>query len=159
MKPFAEGGYSSPPGLVDRLEALLPTPTAQDGRADGKSNTRGAASITAGGGMMDVALRLLPSPRANDGLRPRVSTVSEGYGKPLEQALVEFALTGEPTRRQSPDGRISSAGLRLNPCFVEWMMGLPLGWSDPDCRLSATEFSYRPAGSAAGASSNTRQDL
>jgi hypothetical protein len=35
--------------------------------------------------------------------------------------------------------------LRLSPWFVEWMMGAPEGWSDPDCPLSATEFSSRQA--------------
>jgi DNA (cytosine-5)-methyltransferase 1 len=35
--------------------------------------------------------------------------------------------------------------VRLNPSFVEWMIGAPDGWSDPDCPLSATEFRSRSA--------------
>ena len=40
------------------------------------------------------------------------------------------------------------AGMALNPSFVEWMMGAPDGWSDPDCPLSATEFSSKQDGYA-----------
>jgi hypothetical protein len=126
-------------------------------------------------------IRLLPSPRANDGIRPRVSTASEGWGKPLEQVTTELPkLLPTPTTRdaanarnatanRSPgsrghsgttladvaylwsgastdppsDGGRPSTDLRLSPWFVEWMMGLPDGWSDPDCALSATEFKSR----------------
>ena len=38
--------------------------------------------------------------------------------------------------------------MALNPSFVEWMMGAPDGWSDPDCPLSATEFSRKQDGYA-----------
>ena len=38
--------------------------------------------------------------------------------------------------------------MALNPSFVEWMMGAPDGWSDPDCPLSATEFSSKQDGYA-----------
>ena len=29
-----------------------------------------------------------------------------------------------------PKGQTGSLGLRLSPCFVEWMMGLAIGWTE-----------------------------
>lgn len=93
-----------------------------------------------GAGMpLPVALKLLPSPRANDGLRLRPSTASEGWGKPLEQIAMESLSSGEPMSPPSDAGKRSTAP-RLSPLFVEWMMGAPSGWTDPDCPLLATEF-------------------
>ena len=61
---------------------------------------------------------------------------------PLVQSI------GESTAGRSNDGETSSAGMALNPSFVEWMMGAPDWWSDPDCPLSATEFSRKQDGYA-----------
>lgn len=131
------------------------------------------------------AVVLLPTPRANDGIRPRVSTASEGWGKPLEQVATELPkLLPTPTEQDAKnstappsqfernsmalpalavslsngastdppsDGAGSrSTALRLSPWFEEWMMGAPQGWSDPDCPLSATEFSSMQAGASDG---------
>jgi hypothetical protein len=77
---------------------------------------------------------------------------------PSEGAAVRPSLeslaTGASTPERSSDGKKSPAPL-LNPCFVEWMLGLPEGWSDPDCPLSATEFRSRLASFSAGASSTS----
>lgn len=34
----------------------------------------------------------------------------------------------------------SLIGKRIHPEFVEWMMGFPAGWTDKDCRQSATQL-------------------
>jgi hypothetical protein len=58
-----------------------------------------------------------------------------------------FRSSGVSTDLQSGDGK-RSTGLRLNPSFVEWMMGCPTcsecgrGWTDPDCPHSAMAFKY-----------------
>lgn len=36
------------------------------------------------------------------------------------------------------DGKVSSDDLRLNPAFVEWMMGWPENWTVTVCSSSAT---------------------
>ncbi len=131
---------SPPPGAavrpsLDGLVKLLPTPTEVLGGTSSSAERTGFRGEPTLSGLV----KLLPTPRANDGLRPRLSTASEGFGKPLEQMVVECKLTGSTSSRRSADGK-PSTGLRLNPCFVEWMMGAPSGWSDPDCPLSATEF-------------------
>jgi hypothetical protein len=95
---------------------------------------------------------LLPTPTETDSSNSRRSTArtlewTSNTGTTLTDAALESS--GADTRAPSDVGKTSSAGLRLNPSFVEWMMGAPEGWSDPDCPLSATEFSSRPDGSPA----------
>lgn len=135
---------------------LLPTPMART-----KGGTEVSSESREGGPMLrEALLLLLPSPAMNDGQRYRIRTASEGFNKPLEQRLVELGSTGDSSSPRSDGGKGLSDELRLNPSFVEWMMGAPDGWSDPDCPLSATEFSSRQAGSPDDESSNTRhQDV
>jgi hypothetical protein len=108
---------------LDMAIKLLPTPMSRDGRPDGSQNRLGAGSVAAGG------------------------------GKSVEQvALEEWLSNGAISSPPSDDGS-ASTDLRLSPWFVEWMMGAPDGWSDPDCLLSATEFKSRWASSPASTSS------
>jgi hypothetical protein len=69
-----------------------------------------------------------------------------------------WASTGASTNPPSDAGNEPSDDRRLSPWFVEWMMGAPEGWSDPDCPLSATEFSSRQATFSAEWSSTTKKD-
>jgi hypothetical protein len=52
-----------------------------------------------------------------------------GAGTPLTIASVVFAANGRldltPTGKRSPH----ASGLRLNPLFVEWLMGFQEGWT------------------------------
>ena len=55
-----------------------------------------------------------------------------GNTRPLNEQVLEVLLPAP----QTPDGPQSSAPaptspLRLNPQFVEWLMGFPIGWSKP----------------------------
>jgi hypothetical protein len=125
---------------------LLPTPVASDAYGSGSRNTptsnaHHGLSLTdwargdGGGGRggnpkASGPRRLLPTPRAAEwkgtgpiGSKSHVHRLSRGY---LDATMQD--LTG-------------TSG-RLNPRFVEWMMGLPPDWTDPDCRLSATQL-YR----------------
>jgi hypothetical protein len=74
---------------------------------------------------------------------------NNGLGAPLPIALKQSigATTSQPSGAGKP-----SPALRLSPWFVEWMMGVPAGWSDPDCPLSATEFKSRSASSSGNTS-------
>lgn len=83
----------------------LPTPTAADARRSGDPNTReGGPSLTAA---------LLPTPAARD---TRSGLASEATMNRNARPLNEVLLAGKPTQR-------------LNPEFVEAMMGLPIGWT------------------------------
>lgn len=96
-------------------------------------------------GLEDV---LLPTPTAPHDSRnethPRIGDDQGHSGTTLLDAALLSG--GVDTSPRSEGGKSSSGGLRLNPLFVEWMMGCPEGWTDPDCPLSATEFSSRQAG-------------
>ena len=144
LQVLAKAGFRQP---------LLPTPTASYDKRGSQMRGQNAQ----GGPHLEEVLVLLPTPQANDGLRYRVRWQSEGRSRGLEQTMVDLS-NGESTRGRSRPGSYSLAEVRLSPWFVEWMMGAPDGWSDPDCPLSATEFSSRPHGSAAGESSSTKGD-
>lgn len=134
-------------GMAQR--GLLPTPTAQDSQPAG-----GAACIAKGnrGHSLTSAARLLPTPTSSDanGSGSRNTATSNAHaGVSLTDWAREDGGTGRllPTpqaqdhrncadysdgsRGHSPQLRHLGSG-RLNPRFVEWMMGLPPGWTDVD---------------------------
>jgi len=109
---------------------------------------------------------LLPTPVATDYKRSKVSPMDlerHSPGLPVFAALLSENLP-TPTcslnaiRKPSPsenpggcrrgrnlDGEIgarapSLIGKRIHPKFVEWMMGFPEEWTNPDCKLSATQL-------------------
>lgn len=87
-------------------EGMLPTPTASDARRSG-SRTNPASNAHTGTSLTDALVRnRLPTPQARDW---------KGGGKDCLPTAV---------------GDTGSRSRRLNPRFVEWMMGFPLGWTD-----------------------------
>lgn len=107
-------GNPTLPGLA----RLWPTPTARDDKGIDQPGRQGGHSLV-------NASRMWPTPRANKwgpadshGSTPSLPTLT----------------TSKPGHECSPECR------RLNPRFVEWLQGLPIGWTD--CERSATE-SYR----------------
>jgi len=114
---------------LPNLVKLLPTPVRQDGK-----NATAPSQEDRHSPGLPTTVRLLPTPTAHERTHtPR--PVDHG----AQFANEVFALIGASTSPPSDAGNGSQA-LLLNPCFVEWMQGLPADWSDPDCPLSATEF-------------------
>jgi hypothetical protein len=103
------------------------------------------------------ATRLLPTPAESDCRNSRNATANDGKGSTGHSGTtlsdVAFLWSGASSSRPSDAGKRSTAP-RLSPWFVEWMMGAPAGWTDPDCRLSATEFTSIWASSRDDASSS-----
>lgn len=99
-----------------------------------------------------TVLNLLPTPRSNDGSRPSMRRSSPDFSPTLGER-VESLWTGASTSPPSAAGK-PSTGLRLNPSFVEWMMGAPTcsecgrGWTNPDCQHAATAFTSTSDGSS-----------
>ena len=141
---------------------LLPTPMALT-----NSGTEVSSASREGGRMLEESVKLLPTPAVADSRNTRNATANEGRGSTGHAGTtlsdvayrwkqdVESPSTGETSSPQSDDGSRSS-DLHLSPWFVEWMMGLPEGWSDPDCQLSATEFRSRSGFSSGGTCSSGR---
>ncbi len=138
------------------VPSLLPTPQASDGSGgrfdrsaaeNGWKRPSGAHATKT----LSTAARLLPTPTSKDRDSSRRSTArTEEWTSNPGTTLTDAALesSGASTEPPSDGGNSSSGGLRLSPSFVEWLMGAPARWTDPGCRLSAMEFSSRPAGSA-----------
>lgn len=128
--------------------SLLPTPEA--------SNTKAIALRSAGRSPRNF-LAPLPTPRPCTGLRSSGMNRTE-----IQRALQNWPTptanedaAGRPGSKMQkmlgnhPDVRNSGSGT-LNPTWVEWLMGFPIGWTD--CGGSATPSSRKYRKSSAGRS-------
>ena len=158
MKPFAEGGYSSPPGLEQQATAFQasawPTPTARDGKG---ANQHEAHDRGTKGPPLNEVAALWQTPNlvdAKGGNRlgegqaqlchqtaqwstPSVADVQGGRMTRSGDRSNEPLLNGQSDSLSShlalatyPVGGLPSKERRsLNPLFVEWLMGWPPGWT------------------------------
>jgi site-specific DNA-cytosine methylase len=101
-----------------------------------------------------------PAPQAG-AERERVGAGGEPSGAPVADAEGAAVGTGlrEAKREGSGGDDLATAVARgtpgqLNPTWVEWLMGFPLGWTD--LQPSGTPSSPRSPSSSAGESSNGR---
>jgi hypothetical protein len=91
---------------------LLPTPLSNSGNGAGQSpNRQGSPNL-------QTALMMWPTPTTGAGL-----CGGTGNFKQL-QALADAGVITEDERRQMSQGN----GGKLNPTWVEWLMGFPLEW-------------------------------
>jgi hypothetical protein len=123
------------------------TPTARDGdRRGGREPTK-----TKGGRSLRADLELWPTPTMSDanGSGSRNTPGSKAHAG---VSLSDMVATGDSAGRrdrQTPTGgdagsRPVARRWRLNPAFVELLMGLPVGWTVPEptgCAASATPSS------------------
>jgi len=113
------------------------------GRAARQGSKQGLPREGNWGELRAEVMSLLPTPAATEG----------GYNKsPSEGAAIRPGLDRLLRSRGASTSPQSDAGSRfrdwrLSPSFVEWMIGAPAGWSDPDCPLSAMEFKCSSDGS------------
>jgi hypothetical protein len=96
---------------------LWPTPTAGDARASGSRNTA-TSNAHPGVSLTDAVRqdggtgRMWPTPASRDYRYPNASPYS--------------ARSGGTKGEQLPN----AVGGALNPTWIEWLMGFPLGWTD-----------------------------
>jgi DNA (cytosine-5)-methyltransferase 1 len=97
-----------------------PTPTATDGFTDKLNSTQqkegSMHSVT-----LPQAVQMWPTPRSN----------------PAMASLITSEIANDPKRFPNLEtvvGRVTEVGNggRLNPTWVEWLMGFPTGWTDLD---------------------------
>jgi hypothetical protein len=106
------------PTLAPRISAtgygLWPTPTATLGTKGGRITPRKGRE---GGTLIEaVSHRMFPTPCATDW--------KTGYRIDTEAGKAQREARSKPLRDHSAPGG------QLNPTWVEWLMGWPLGWTD-----------------------------
>jgi hypothetical protein len=101
------------------IAALYPTPTVH-----GDYNKKGS-SARSGNGLATV-VKLLPTPTVNG---PEVLRSKTKNNAPLSQHT-------ENGRYSNPLNVV--AGGALNPAWVEWLMGFPIGWTIPGGKANPT---------------------
>ena len=164
------GVVSPRPRLAPRIGAigsgLWPTATASDGEGNGfRSGDRSAEPKLAG------AAKQRPTPTARDGKgkpgenaqfqnlttsastwpTPTATEAKRG-DCPSQRARNTPGLAIEASRHDPAimtDGDGGSKPAGLNPCFVETLMGLPIGWTDPE--RSLTDYISPETGSSRSA--------
>ena len=111
----------------------FPTPTAKD--ANGPWRTTHSPSLNA---------MLFPTPRVNS-LCGGTGAWNANQGNPALTADEKRAMTSSAGRSDTYDtptvhgdggsGRKGNVPkfVQLNPDWVEWLMGWPVGWTDPEC--------------------------
>jgi hypothetical protein len=146
--PIAETGSGSSPTQPQ----LWPTPKSSP---SGPDYARARRPRSGSDDLATAVARLVPTPTVSDS-----KGASPGLKREGSDNLAEFVMFLTPTasnrdsaggtnsrRRQDRDGTYISG--QLNPTWVEWLMGFPLGWTD--LGVSATRSSRRsPSGSAGG---------
>jgi hypothetical protein len=141
MKQRMKGG---PRNCITSLQVMVkaterhmwPTPRAEDSEQTG--GHRGKADT------LTSAPRLWPTPAARDWRSGKASQETlEGNARPLNEVVVAretfptpMAGCGPNSHNQSNAPLREALGGQLNPTWVEWLMGWPLGWTD--CGHSGT---------------------
>lgn len=105
-----------------------PTPRTITGGAESRERKLELGRIDAGGGDLQAATQTWGTPTARD-WKDGASTLEN---VPVNGLLGRQVLTASCSHQVQtiPDGpQSSSDGRRLNPLFVEWLMGFPIGWT------------------------------
>jgi hypothetical protein len=152
---------------------LIPTPTAADSRNGANLTARRREGSTGNPGMTLVDfVRLWPTPRANENeqglqavaaVRNGSSWKGQGRGATLATAVRAFpTATAADAKAVKSHGRGTETNPslcyhatdgspgKLNPTWVEWLMGFPPEWTV--CGASATRSSPRSPKSSGGPS-------
>lgn len=129
-------------GLANAVEAVesgrWPTPTRSD--AVGGPGTSGRL----GGENLRTAVARFPTPAVAMHKGSSLNAMTRKTGASRHNDRLDYSVE---------EGRIAHG--RLNPTWVEWLMGFPLGWTDLE--PSAMPSSRKSSSSSAGASSKRKR--
>lgn len=137
-----EGSHGDSPGSNRRSLDLhyttehWPTPTTQD-----SENNGGPSQLSRHAPPLNAAVTRWPTPRASAN-ENRTTKNAPSHGQSHGKTLAGEASGSSLLALETETGghKHSSDCLRLNPQFVGWLMGLPLGWTDPDSPIASTDF-------------------
>ena len=103
-----------------KVPAMWPTPTTQENEHPNAIWNEKGRRVSPGGSTHAMnladAVRKWPTPQANDAKNP--------YARVREHS--QATMLGEAVLKADP----TTGGGKLNPTWVEWLMGFPLGWTD-----------------------------
>ena len=130
MKARMAGGPRHQPTSLTVVAKLWPTPTAADGarrmdppRPPEQKRRGGGSSLTQRAGTW-------PTPQARDHKGAFTGHRNGGRDLPAEARMFPGTFpSGHHRPTTTLPGPRSSPPVVLNPAFVEWLMGLPPGWS------------------------------
>ena len=108
---------------------MWPTPTASDGRAKG---TTGRAGRGQSGASLAGTARHWPTPTARDDDRRVRGRAAQGSGRREGTTLTDATCRTPGHQAQATCTHGGDCRWRLNPRFVEALMGFPAGWTDVD---------------------------
>lgn len=124
------------------VAAHWPTATAADGKRNSLTQPRGNNTL-----LGEASSWQTPAPF--QGKYRRQANQTERTEKLLPAQAEDSGETwpGHPAPRSEMPGWLFSSETgdspppcRLNPTFVEWLMGTPLNWSNPSCKIGRTDF-------------------
>jgi len=138
MSPSQENRHTLNLAQIVQIRAgLWPTPTTRDYK-DGSAESCKNVPVN---GLLGRAVHMWPTPTSMDacGLDKKLradatSTRSILLSQkvamfPTPRAQSATGVSNAPNRQGAPDLQ-SVAGGQLNPTWVEWLMGFPIGWTD-----------------------------
>ena len=104
--------------LNDQVAHLFPTPRAADAEKGTRSPEGAMKEIFRGHGIdLPSHVRIFPTPTCNDAKNSNPPSQRKENGRHSDQLPVPVW------------GNVVAGG-SLNPDWVEWLMGLPIGWTD-----------------------------
>jgi len=121
---------------LDQQARFFPTPAARDYRTPNRKSYQDRSGTLKGEQLQNFVEHSWPTPNTKDANSAARHTTTTGVmhpGTTLTDASRQFHSLPAPA---IPDGQRSSGSgpisrRRLNPRFVEWLMGFPPGWSEP----------------------------
>jgi len=108
-----------------RFRRLLPTPTVSG------NNNRKGASKNSGDGLATAVLAMVPTPRESDGTHGGEQLSGDLLARmhPSPRADSRDNAGGSNSRRTAKANG-TYFGRTINPEYVEWLQGFPIGWTD-----------------------------
>lgn len=142
QKKFGRGNPSLSGILEGFTSTLIPTPVAHDDNKSPAAHMAMKARMKGGPRYkptsLQVVMKMLPTPRATEpmGGVVKVDRTPRGWERTGKNGVTHRAKTKDVIGTET--------GLRLQPSFVEWMMGYPDDWTAiPDSRLLEMRSSRR----------------
>ncbi len=139
--------------LEDQVVGLWATPRTITGGGESAERKQELGRVESGGGDLQAQTEHWPTPNANPDA-PNNSKVREGgrvANRNTDQCLTSVASslssrldlpTGDgPTSSQpSPGPLLPSHKRKLSALFVEWLMGIPVGWTSKTARIDSGDL-------------------